>query len=95
MTEESDSGRGKQRGHMEGQTNLEHITQHTLWDRTTVPHFPYSTPPVLMMSYYSGLSYITAQLWSDTPEISPMNVHQLVKIPSEPLWYLPSLDTVA
>lgn len=59
MTEEFESGRGKQWGHSEGQTNLEPITQHTLWDRTTVLHFPYSTPTVLMMSYYSGLSYIT------------------------------------
>lgn len=55
MTEELESGRGKQWGHSEGQTNLEHISQHTLWDRTTVLHFPSSSPTVLMMSYYSSL----------------------------------------
>lgn len=55
MTEEFESGRGKQWGQAKGQTNLEHITQHTLWDRTIVPHFPSSTPTVLMMSYYSRL----------------------------------------
>lgn len=55
MTEEFDSGGGKQRGHTKGQTNLEHITQHTLWDCTIVPHIPSSTPPVLMMSYSSRL----------------------------------------
>lgn len=54
-SEEFESGRGKQRGHTKGQTNLEHITQPTLWDRTIVPHFPSSSPTVLTISYYSGL----------------------------------------
>lgn len=55
MTEEFESGRGKQWGQTKGQTNLEHITQLTLRDRTIVLHFLSSTPTVLMMSYYSRL----------------------------------------
>lgn len=55
MTKGLESVREKQWGRTKGQTNLEHITQHTLWDCTTVPHFPISTPTVLMMSYYSRL----------------------------------------
>lgn len=50
MTEELREEEKKKRGHIEGQNNLEPITQSTQWDPST-----HHTPPltVLMMSYYS------------------------------------------
>lgn len=54
--------------------------------------YPYSSHDVILQR---ALLHNSTQLWSDSLEISPMNVHQLVKIPSEPLWHLASLNTVA
>lgn len=54
--------------------------------------YPYSSHDVILQR---ALLHNSTQLWSDSPEISLMKVHQLVKIPSEPCWYLASLDTVA
>lgn len=63
MTDESASGGRKQWGRSEGQTNLEHITQPTLWD----PHhgaalpllYPDSSHDVIVQQA-ATLSYITA-----------------------------------
>lgn len=77
MTEGLESVREKQWGHTKGQTNLEHIIQRTLWDHTTMLHFPFATPTVLMMSYHSRLlhSYITPHSPGQTAQRQAMTIN--------------------
>lgn len=70
----------KKWGHLEGQNNLEPITQSTRWDPSTPPYSPTYSSHDVILQQVATLSYITAHRPGETARDKPDECFSALKI---------------